>query len=415
MKTNFYLLLVLLCLKTNAFGLTTSTEIYNISVYDTLKLSLTSNKSTGYAWHWTNKSQVTKLDSVANDYIYDQPVMPGSAGKEIWKFKGKYAGADTIQIIYSQWWDKSSTIESKLIVVNVAESKPIQHIEHYQISVNDTLKRLLTSNPSTGYGWHWKNKKNVAILDSISHNYIANQPCCGSNETEVWGFKGKSTGIDTIQLVYCRPWDKTSNKDTMSMIIHVIDPKITTSNYQVSVNDTMKLVLYTPKHDGHYGWVLENKETVTKLDYVSDKYVRNPVYCCGMYGNEEWIFRGKTLGNDSIRLRYCHFWEGSCITLEKKLILVKVNEPNPVGIDSNDIKNIILYPNPTSGLLNISNLQSMTENSIQIFNLQGIKLLDKKINSESKTLNIESLESGSYIINILENNQLIFTKLIQKI
>jgi len=85
----------------------------------------------------------------------------------------------------------------------------------------------------------------------------------------------------------------------------------------------------------------------------------------------------------------------------------------PIISGINDIKSALveLYPNPASNVLNIVSYNVEIE-KINIYNLNGQLVLNKDVNNNQKTINISSLESGIYIVDILSDNIFIKRKLI---
>jgi len=92
---------------------------YEISINGEFQIELISNPTTGYSWAWVNKQTVIIVDTVDWSYIADTPILTGSGGKEIWKFKGLERGVDSIKMEYCRLWDSNSTIDSKIIIVKV--------------------------------------------------------------------------------------------------------------------------------------------------------------------------------------------------------------------------------------------------------------------------------------------------------
>jgi hypothetical protein len=70
-----------------------------------------------------------------------------------------------------------------------------------------------------------------------------------------------------------------------------------------------------------------------------------------------------------------------------------------------------IYPNPANNVLNIVSYTVGIEN-INIYNLNGQLVLNKEVNNNQKTLNISSLESGIYIVDILSENTSVKRKLV---
>ena len=74
-----------------------------------------------------------------------------------------------------------------------------------------------------------------------------------------------------------------------------------------------------------------------------------------------------------------------------------------LSINDNNLQNVIIYPNPTTSILNIEN----AENSmIEIYDLLGRVVLSENNISLNKQLNVSSLSIGTYLIKISNNGQI---------
>ncbi len=79
----------------------------------------------------------------------------------------------------------------------------------------------------------------------------------------------------------------------------------------------------------------------------------------------------------------------------------------------NEFEIISIYPNPTSSILNI-NIENQQIQSVKVFSLFGKEIVNFKFNSEQKKINISSLSSGVYILQIKTLKGLISKKIIKK-
>ena len=80
-----------------------------------------------------------------------------------------------------------------------------------------------------------------------------------------------------------------------------------------------------------------------------------------------------------------------------------------LSINDNNLQNVIIYPNPTTSILNIEN----AENSmIEIYDLLGRVVLFENNISINKQLNVSNLSTGTYLIKISNNNKVITDKFI---
>ena len=70
-----------------------------------LIVTLTSNASTGFAWsiHATPADVLRVVGE--SEYIPDQPVLPGSGGKERFRLEAVRTGRTTVRFEYRQPWD----------------------------------------------------------------------------------------------------------------------------------------------------------------------------------------------------------------------------------------------------------------------------------------------------------------------
>jgi phage gp45-like len=89
-------------------------------------------------------------------------------------------------------------------------------------------------------------------------------------------------------------------------------------------------------------------------------------------------------------------WNGNCDTY----ILINTDTSSTVSTSNIESGRTKVYPNPTSEIITIEN--ENTENSIvQIFNIEGNKLMEHPLDAKRSIINISNLQSGTYILNIL--------------
>lgn len=75
-----------------------------------------------------------------------------------------------------------------------------------------------------------------------------------------------------------------------------------------------------------------------------------------------------------------------------------------------------VYPNPTTSFVTLEILEiELTQLSFTLFDLQGKLLFERKVAQTSTSIDLESYESGIYILNILDQNNLLKSfKIIKK-
>lgn len=62
-----------------------------------------------------------------------------------------------------------------------------------------------------------------------------------------------------------------------------------------------------------------------------------------------------------------------------------------------------MYPNPTTDIINVANNASIQ--NVQVYNLLGQKVLDQTINGTSEQINVSTLQSGSYLLQVTSEGQ----------
>lgn len=92
-----------------------------------------------------------------------------------------------------------------------------------------------------------------------------------------------------------------------------------------------------------------------------------------------------------------------------KMGTLSVTLKSVLSVDEfNSIKNIKVFPNPTKGVITISNANKHNIESVEIYDVFGKLVLKKLINNENNrsVLNLSSLQSGIYIAKLSSANGL---------
>jgi predicted secreted protein len=79
---------------------TDHTQLIIVQAGETFELVVPSNSSTGYRWNIVPELDETRVEFIKQDYIAEQPVMPGSGGVEVWTFRSVSAGDTTVVLGY---------------------------------------------------------------------------------------------------------------------------------------------------------------------------------------------------------------------------------------------------------------------------------------------------------------------------
>ena len=94
-------------------------SVMSVRTGEVFKVILKSNRSTGYSWHWENKSEAKIIDSVYVDY---HPLMQITAPRP-WRicaeFRAKRKGEQELIMVYKRPWEDADTDERKTFLVKV--------------------------------------------------------------------------------------------------------------------------------------------------------------------------------------------------------------------------------------------------------------------------------------------------------
>ncbi len=83
----------------------------------------------------------------------------------------------------------------------------------------------------------------------------------------------------------------------------------------------------------------------------------------------------------------------------------------PVSNKENETKKLDIYPNPADDFINI---KTKDNSKIFIYNLNGKKLLDTKINSSNSSIDLSQFKNGIYIFKMISENDIFIEKIIIK-
>ena len=79
---------------------TDPTQLITLKAGQAFDIVLPSNSSTGYRWQVVGELDTNVVQLVEQDYIAQQPVIPGSGGVDVWTFQAVNAGDITIELGY---------------------------------------------------------------------------------------------------------------------------------------------------------------------------------------------------------------------------------------------------------------------------------------------------------------------------
>ena len=94
-------------------------------------------------------------------------------------------------------------------------------------------------------------------------------------------------------------------------------------------------------------------------------------------------------------------------------VIAVTQDANPVSVDEATLIQIKVYPNPTEGVLNLK-FNGSADVFYRLIDLSGRTILTKRISNENETLDLNTLESGIYILEIHTAGEVMVKKIIKK-
>ncbi len=107
----------------------------------------------------------------------------------------------------------------KNVIDNIAEDKLD---ETFIISMSDTLKVKLKSNPTTGFTWSINNKIKPKVIKKISKEYVKNKETAdmtGAGGFDIWKFIPVKTGEVFLHFIYSRENGKTDTEKYYKVVV----------------------------------------------------------------------------------------------------------------------------------------------------------------------------------------------------
>ena len=216
-----------------------------VKVGDVIQIKLKSNRTTGYSWALTGKTDAKVLKSGEVEYKVDEhPTgMVGVGGNDFCLFTALAPGKTEIALGYARPWekDKEPAQAFKLIVeVEAAAVAPASDAKAadtkaapaaakevrvndgdygktVKVAVDGTVTLTLESNPTTGFSWIGVDKADKDILklernDYKEKDHPAGMLGVGGRNTIV--YRALKKGKAKIELTYMQPWEPDSKFNT---------------------------------------------------------------------------------------------------------------------------------------------------------------------------------------------------------
>lgn len=175
----------------------------------------------------------------------------------------------------------------------------------------------------------------------------------------------------------------------------------------------VKMVSFTGKNNGstnELNWITATEQNNKDFTIERSEDLRS------------WSVIGTQLskavnGNSSERLSYAYTDKAPHAGMEYYRLKQtdrdgKVTYSTYIAVNSNAGANVKIYPNPASGTINISGVAK--DNTIRITDVIGKVVIEQKAESNLATINLGSLSTNMYMLQVVENGKIVLTQKIVK-
>jgi photosystem II stability/assembly factor-like uncharacterized protein len=293
--------------------------------------------------------------------------------------------------IISNKFGSVTTDTVKLTVIDPEILINYQSSSQYLCTCNDdsiaTFKVLATSNHPLSYQWYYG--YNDSIISGATDSIFAIKKVTKKN----------------LGIYFCRISNEIGMKNSYYMQIgfnDCSDPVIESSGNILYSGDTLKLNVHAKcKHPLTYQWHYFNYSTGKLNDIIIPGVTDSVLTISNIKTSDEGYY-------------YCYVYESiSGDSSGTNSLHITVQPKVQIENTKNDV--ISIYPNPAKNSLTIDYPYNDLR-QIRVYNLQGILLLEKRINTSQSPINIdlpENIKPGIYNIVIMGSSR-IDSKLIIK-
>lgn len=89
-------------------------------------------------------------------------------------------------------------------------------------------------------------------------------------------------------------------------------------------------------------------------------------------------------------------------------VALRIHKKNETAVESVSMADVNMYPNPTSGIINFSNVENAT---IEVINMMGQVVANVENATENTTIDLSGVANGNYIVRVVKNGNVATSKL----
>lgn len=91
---------------------------------------------------------------------------------------------------------------------------------------------------------------------------------------------------------------------------------------------------------------------------------------------------------------------------------ITIVEGETLSLENSFVNNLVIYPNPTKDVLNVSNIENLSGALYTIFDINGKRILNAEL--ETNTIDVSQLSVGHYVLRIVSGNTIKSQKFIKQ-
>ena len=309
---------------------------------------------------------------------------------------------------------KISTITA-IIVSLLTAAQPVLNASDVSNSVNRTEIRLTSNSTTLGVGnaganqnWDFSTLTFVQQGPANTYSSATTAPFSSSFPTAnfyVKNMSGTNTAYDYVRLtnnIY-----EIVGYSTASVVNNSFSNPFTIFTFPFSYNDQ-----FTDTHQ-------QGSQPVATFTRLYDAY-GTLIIASGTYSN---VFRFKDIFNNGspsyiwFKLNPFRVIFVASTNINGTTSYTTYQDPN-LSTTQNEVKQFAVYPNPTSGNINIKNIDFSNKSMfVKVYNMLGNQIINNyKLETESANIDLSNCSSGLYFIEIAdENNKVLYQdKIIKK-
>jgi len=415
-----------------------SGEVLKLNTNQVLEVNLPSIPSTGYGWYVKDATRLSSIQQIGHEsFVSDSKENPvGSSGTTTIRFAPVSTGISDLEMVYKRPFENEAPLNSYRLQVHSDGAYTGTYSPAEEVSIPETAETVRAVPAS--FSWQ------------TSCTSVKNQGSCGS----CWAFTSTAAFEAVVNI-----WDNVANDYSEQFLVNCHTGSSgcsggSNSALSVYVNKgaVMETSLPYAAKDGTCGTYTYH-EKATSYKTVSNTqaalkqalYDYGPMYtaiCAGTNLNNlgtgvltksdgtnlnhavlllgwddvggYWIIKnswGKNWGSQGYgKIKYgISGIGGASAYINYKGIIPHV--PTSIATQESGI-NIIVSPNPSNGLLNITGVNE--ESKIQVYDLVGKKIHESTIRSNAHTIDLNNESKGIYLYKIIstQNNNIIQGKLL---